>query len=588
MQKPDRSGVDTAVAFFDVVISMPPGATLESIMQLAQSVAGLPPERVERLIDVLRTTPHAKVATAVALDRAVEEKIRFIKAGLLVEIVSVLPTQALPAGDTTTNTHDAASAISRSDTSTAAQKNAGNTKDRSKDGSKDASSGTLKKAGLLVGIVFGIVLGLGLAWVTGLATFGDNGLASSAVSMPWGKKLMPTVTGSATGAPGQAAAAAAANASFDSAGAAMVEVDDALIQQARTASANAPVGTAPAGSADAVPQQSKQILTVELATLLAEIGQAGRARELLDILAGNLNPTTDAQLATALDVARLKVQAWSLQGLSGSQARQAADDLRVKLQAMTNPQERALLLGQVAVILSRNSQLAPSVPRMFLSMGEESLKAANSAQTPAGSGELTLSMAEVLQHETTARAKTGQWTKARANAAQIEDLLKQSPDAWVQARLLAIDHQAKIQTGQFDKASKSLESALALATNNTSLPERAMWLRSIAQLSDGSTQEQFEAVASALQNQLNAKSGIEKARGLTELSLLYTAAGLPGKSAQLRALAQTTTGLSAAEALAISTDLKVRSDIAMAKSLHGLGRYADAEVVLRRVGGYLF
>jgi len=209
-------------------------------------------------------------------------------------------------------------------------------------------------------------------------------------------------------------------------------------------------------------------------------------------------------------------------------------------------------------------------------------------QTNAALGDLAVSMAEVFLNETTARARAGGWTKARASAAQVEDLLKQAPDAWAQTRLYAVDHQAKLQTGQTDKAAKSLESALALAGKNSNLIERAIWLRSISQLSDASTQEQFEAMATALQNQLNAKSGVEKARGLTELSLLYTAAGLPGKASQLRSLAQGTTGLSAADSVAINIDLVVRSDMAMAKLLHGLGRYAEAEAVLQRVGGYLF
>ena len=129
---------------------------------------------------------------------------------------------------------------------------------------------------------------------------------------------------------------------------------------------------------------------------------------------------------------------------------------------------------------------------------------------------------------------------------------------------------------------------MGLVGKNSSLAERAAWLRAIAQLSEAGTQEQFETIANSLQSQLNSKSGLEKAQGLTELSLLYTAAGLPGKAAQLRSLAQATTGLSAADSASINTDLIVRGDMAMAKMLHGLGRYAEAEAVLQRVGGYLF
>ena len=53
-------------------------------------------------------------------------------------------------------------------------------------------------------------------------------------------------------------------------------------------------------------------------------------------------------------------------------------------------------------------------------------------------------------------------------------------------------------------------------------------------------------------------------------------------------MAQATAGLSPAENTAISTELIVRSDLALARVLQGLGRYAEAESMLQRVGGYLF
>ena len=321
---------------------------------------------------------------------------------------------------------------------------------------------------------------------------------------------------------------------------------------------------------------------------LAELGQSARAQEVLKTLKGDVSPRSDAQAASALQAAQVKLQAWSILRMDPSKAQQTAEDLKAKTQAITNAQERTQLQGQVAVILSRNSLLQPKVPRQFLSLGAESLKAVGGAQTNATLGDLAVSTAEVFLNETTARAKAGRWTKAKASAVQIEDLLRQAPDAWAQSRLYAVDHQAKLQTGQTDKAVRSLESALALAGKNSNLVERAIWLRSIAQLSDASTQEQFEAMTTSLQNQLNDKSGIEKARGLTELSLLSAAAGLPGKSAQLRILAQATAGLSATDSVAINTDLIVRSDMAMAKMLHGMGRYAEGEAVLQRIGGYLF
>ncbi len=693
MQAPDSETLDSAVPLFDVVISMPSGAKLETIQQLATTQAGLSPERVERLIKALRSSPNAKVGSAVTMERAEEEKIRFTKAGLHVEITPLLTVQTTTTGsydgldtcpacgkrsvmpknrqcpacgvfvDKLTDEYLLRKKVMQQERGALEFQQARSVKntDKSSLESLEASiraqvreelygkkGGLFKrKGGMMLASVAAIAMGLLYA--------GEKGVTIGGMSLPWGKKeAAPAVMSASTLSQASAGASTAGGtvAAAGAAGGAAVElmgdadIDDMLIQAAagkktggksltmeealaasralaksvgnttaERALAGAPVGgpagaagaksggagqvnasgtagtdagAASAGATDTVPKQTKQILTAEFVSLLAEIGQGARAREVLKALAGGINPATDAPAALAFQAAQLKLQAWSVQRMDGGQARQAAEDLKLKAQAIANAQERTQLQGEVAVILSRNPQLPPEVPRMFLSLGTESLKAVGGTQSNASLGDLAMSMSEVFLHETTARARAGAWTKAKASAAQIEDLLKQAPDAWAQSRLYAVDHQAKLQTGQPDKATKSLEAALNLAAKNGNLLERAIWLRHIARLSDAATQEQFDAATASLQAQLGSKSGMEKAQALTELSLLYTAAGLPAKSSQYRTLAQSTAGLSAADTTVINTDLVVRGDMAMAKMLHGLGRYAEAETLLQRVGGYLF
>lgn len=579
MQTSGDESIDSVVPLFNVVISMPPDADLETIQKLAEIDAGLTPERVERLMKVLRSTPNAKVGTGLPRKLAEEEKARFIKAGLHVDVIPMLPMQPATASGTANNSPETVIASMQIPIL-----------------EEFEEINTAHKGGFFTGKA-GILISTTLAIVMGMLYMGEKGVTIGGMSLPWGKKeTLPgamnasssqkasagvSAAGGQASATGAAGLASSATAELSS----DADVDDPLIQAAVASGA---AGAVSSGATNKVPKQTKQLLTAEFASVLAEIGQEARARAVLKALAGSINPATETQAASALQATQIKLQAWSAQRMDGGQARQVAEDLKAKTQGIVSAQERTLLQGQVAVILSRNMQLPPEVARMFLSMGAESLKAVDGMQTNASLGDLTVSMAEVFFNETTVRARTGAWSKARVSAAQVEDLLKQAPDAWTQSRLYAVDHQAKLQTSQTDKAAKSLESALVLAGKNGNLTERAMWLRSIAQLSDATTQEQFEAAATTLQNQLNAKSGIEKARGLTELSLLYTVAGLPGKSAQLRSLAQATAGLSPEDSLAINTDLMVRNDIAMAKSLHGLGRYADAEAALQRVGSYLF
>ena len=91
----------------------------------------------------------------------------------------------------------------------------------------------------------------------------------------------------------------------------------------------------------------------------------------------------------------------------------------------------------------------------------------------------------------------------------------------------------------------------------------------------------------ALETQALQKGGVERARVLTQLSLLSTETGSRAKAADLSQKARGATGLSAEDSVMVSTDLLVRGDLATAKLLHGLGLYAESESVLRELAGYL-
>lgn len=352
--------------------------------------------------------------------------------------------------------------------------------------------------------------------------------------------------------------------------------------------AGAVAGATGGEAAGGVPKQAKQVLTADFAALLAELGQTARSREVLKSLSASIDQAADSEETRAFRSASLRSQAWGIQKLDGSQAKASAEDLKAKTLAVSNPIERTQLLGNLAVILSRLPQLPPDIPRAFLSLGAESLKAVAAPQTSTSLGDLAVSMAQVFSNETTARARAGAWNKAQATAAQVQDLIKQAPDPWAQSRLQAVDHQIQLQLGQNDKAGQSLAASLAPLLKSGTPLEQAIRLRTVARLSEGAVEESFQAATASLQAQLEPKSGMEKAQALTHLSLLYATAGLPAKASQFRQMAQNTAGISAAEATLINTDLIVRSDLATARVFQSLGRYAEAEALLQKVGGYLF
>ncbi|WP_395060545.1 hypothetical protein [Polaromonas sp.] len=705
MSEPTAGAIESDTPLFDVVINVPPGASLEEIERLARDVAGIAEDKVDRLIQVLRSSPQAKIGAAVTREKADVAQVQFSKAGLLVTITPLLTIQTAMAGsydgtfscpacqkrvvlpenrqcpacgifvDKVTDEFLLRRKMMEQERGKIEYLQAKSAKDSDKRSREmmeaalraqvreelEKEYGIKKKGGLS-----GPVKAVGVLALLAVAFVGGKGLSPD--GLPWGKSASGKDTGQAkvlsadslektaqaTGADSDSATGTSAGAAAGGTG--DPDLDDPLIQAAAgkqtggkqltleqalaasktlaksvgnttadramaggavdgkadstasqaannaidsavdgaagsTASADKLISDAPTATgatSTAVPKQTKQVLTAEFAKVLAEIGQSARAREVLKAALAASNAASEPEGAAALRNADIKARAWAIQRREIGPARGVSDELKTRIMALDNAAERTQLLGSVAAILSQGGQIAPAIPRDFLSLAADSLKSVTGPGQPnAALGDLAVSMAEVFANEASARIKAGMWSKAQASAAQIEGLIKQAPDAWSQLRLHAIDHQIKQQMGQSDKARQSLDAALAEVGKNGNLLQRAAWLRSVAQLSDNAADERLQALANSLQAQLEPQSGADKARALTQLALLYAAGGLPSKADQSRRMAQSTAALSPADSTAINTDLIVRSDLAMAKVLQGLGRYAEAESLLQRVGGYL-
>ena len=720
MSAPDDVAPESSIPLFDVVINVPPGARLVEIERLARDVAGIAPERVERLMQVLQGSPQAKIGAGVTREKADLAHEQFTKAGLLVTVTPLLTIQTAVAGsldgtfvcpacekrvilpdnrqcpacgifvdkvtdefllrrklleqergkiefaqaksakDTDKRARELMEASVRAKVRAELEKEYGIKED--KPGLFPGAARLFKAVGLVGLLAVAFMGGRGFS-TEGLPFVGTSAKAKEGAPAAMSAETLEKTSKGGVAAVGEAGAGPADTATGDP------DVDDPLIQAAggkrigakglsleeavaaaqvlgksvgnttaeralaggttggkagakaagasgsstsgssdldgkigsaagaasasgsttAQGSAAGQTGGAAAGTTPTIPKQTKLVLTAEFARTLAELGQSARASGVLKAAMANVDPVAEPAAAAALRNAEIRSMAWAIQRREAGAPGKAIDDLRTKILAVADPAERTQLLGQTAVILSRGGQLSPDVPRTFLSLAADSLKAVSGAGQPnAALGDLAVSTAEVFANETSARARAGMWSKAQASAAQIDDLIKQAPDPWAQMRLYAVDHQMQLQLGHNDKARQRLDTALAQAAKNNNLAERATWLRSIAQLADAAAQEQMDAMTASLQSQLESRSGLEKAQALTQLALLYANGGLPARAEQYRKMAQATPGLSPADSTAVATDLIVRSDLAMARVLQGLGRYAEAESLLQRVGGYLF
>lgn len=350
-------------------------------------------------------------------------------------------------------------------------------------------------------------------------------------------------------------------------------------------------GGAAGGGATAeatVAPAAKQLLALEFTTQLAEMGQLPRATQMIKALKASPKTTSDPAVASAARVADMEVRAWSMQSMGDSKARAAADTLMSDAAGLADPYERAAALSRVGAILARHPQLPPEASRAFLTKAVDSVKAVGNAEMRAvATGQWAVSFGEALLADAITKAKAGVWSKVQQASTQVDTLIAQAPDAASQAKLHAIGAQLKLQLGQQDKAVQGMEAGLAQAGRVELLSERAALLRAMAQLSGGAGGDKLQAAAAALQAQATAKTGGERARTLAQLSLMSVDAGQRGRASELADAARASPGLGASDAVQVNADLIVRSDMAAARVLHGLGLYAESETVLQRVGNYL-
>jgi hypothetical protein len=350
-----------------------------------------------------------------------------------------------------------------------------------------------------------------------------------------------------------------------------------------------PSATATATEAAApIAEQTKLVLTAEFAQQLAELGQASRAREVIKALKASPKLVAEPGAVQAVRRAELEVQAWGIQSLGEGRARTEMDRIKSSAAALPDAGERTQALARIGVILSRHAQLPPEAARAFLTLAAEALKSVpNSSQRASVLNDWVVALGEVLLADVNARARVGDWSKARAAGAQLDALIKQAPEPSSVARLQAINYQAQNTLGLSAKAPQTLAEAAATANSINSPLARARVLRAIAQLSRAPIEDQLLSAIAALDKQLETRVGLEKAQALTQLSLLFSDAGLREKSSPLNQQVQATAGLSPQDRAAVNADLLARGEMSQAKVLHQSGSYAESEALLQRLGSYL-
>ncbi|MBK8073889.1 MAG: hypothetical protein IPK34_18505 [Ramlibacter sp.] len=329
-------------------------------------------------------------------------------------------------------------------------------------------------------------------------------------------------------------------------------------------------------------------LSSEFAVRLAELGQTARSREVFKSLQGKPEVTADPKLAGIVRLADVQGRAWALDGTAPGKASQQASTLKDEISKITDPVERTLAFARAGSILSRHATLPREAGLGFIVLAGESIKSLPAAQQQNVMGDWTVAMGEALLADLSDSARTGRWARAQALYTRLSATVAQAPSADAAARLQGIEYRARIAMGLADKVDAAIETGLMWVSKAGGAAAQARALRGLVAVSENPSHPKFQDALARVQGLADAAKGAERVKALGELAQLMAEAGQRDKAVRLRDQAsEASASLPPAEGSALTAELLVRVDLALARARHAEAAYADAESLLQRVAGYL-
>lgn len=337
----------------------------------------------------------------------------------------------------------------------------------------------------------------------------------------------------------------------------------------------------------AVPAQTKLELAGEFAARLAELGQLPRAREAIKALRARPD-AKEMRSVAIIQMAEIEVLAWSAREVAPNRARGLVGAITDGIGKLLDPYDRAIAQARAGAILAAQPAIARDVIINFLSEGGEAIKLiANADQQRQAVGELAVSMGQALLTDMTELARKGQWAKAKAAYARFTATAAQTPNVVAAAQLQGLEFRARYVMGQSDDSGAALDAGLSWVAKGGSLLEQARALRGLSATSDSALNPKIQEAYTRLQAQAQNAQGADRARALAELALMQADSGNRERFLRQRDLAKETPGFGGTEAAALTAEMFVRGDLAVARARHAEGAYGDAESLLQQLAGYL-
>ncbi|MEY4980239.1 MAG: hypothetical protein RLZZ352_2509 [Pseudomonadota bacterium] len=343
---------------------------------------------------------------------------------------------------------------------------------------------------------------------------------------------------------------------------------------------NGNTGTAQVAEA-ALPAAERHILMADFAKQLAEIGQHQRASQAVKSLSAlDASRYTVAFPASAL-MTDLEVRAWKIIWLSGNQASSLLEDLRAEAQRIKDPADRVYALSRLAVIVSRQPLLHPSIAKEFLALADQAvLSIPDPQQQRKNQGIWTVAKAELLLAEIKTFAGLGQWSKTRELLRQFSPLVNSTGDETARIRLLALDYPLQMLLGKAEAADASLAQAVTFVKNMSNPVEQANLLREVQLDSQALEHRSVLEMAATLEARLLSAPQPQNNTGLMQVALVYQEANKGNDYLRLLQHLQTQAAQSPL-AVALHTETRVRGQLIAARKSQEAGQNPEAEQILR-------
>lgn len=331
----------------------------------------------------------------------------------------------------------------------------------------------------------------------------------------------------------------------------------------------------------ALPAAERHILLADFAKQLAEIGQHQRASQAVKSLSALDASRYTVAFSASVLMTDLEVRAWKIIWLSGTQASSLLEDLRAEAQRIKEPADRVYALSRLAVIVSRQPLLHPSIAKEFLALADQSvLSIPDPQQQRKNQGIWTVAKAELLLAEIKTLAGLGQWSKTRELVRQFSPLVNSTGDETARIRLLALDYPLQMLLGKTEAADTSLAQAITFVKNVSNPVDQANLLREVQLDSQALEHRSVLEMAAALETRLLNAPQPQNNTGLMQVALVYQEANRGNDYLRVVQHLQTQAAQSPLAAT-LHTETRVRGQLIAARKSQQAGQNPEAEQILR-------